>query len=81
MSFSAKQLQHLEARLKSKHVKERVSGDKTLYYIEGWHSVAEANRIFGFDNWDRETISSQCIWQKNREEHSWVCYLAKVDRC
>ncbi len=25
-------------------------------YIEGWHAIAEANRIFGFDGWSRETI-------------------------
>jgi hypothetical protein len=35
---------------------------KELSYIEGWHAIAEANRIFGFDGWDRETVDSNCIW-------------------
>jgi recombination DNA repair RAD52 pathway protein len=26
--------------------------------------VAEANRIFGFDGWDRETIASDCVWTR-----------------
>jgi recombination DNA repair RAD52 pathway protein len=26
-----------------------------------WHAIAEANRIFGFDGWDRETVEQRCI--------------------
>jgi DNA repair and recombination protein RAD52 len=26
----------------------------TLLYVEGWHVIAEANLIFGYDAWDRE---------------------------
>ena len=29
---------------------------------EGWHVVAEANRIFGFDAWDRRTLTARCVW-------------------
>ncbi|MCX7349062.1 MAG: Rad52/Rad22 family DNA repair protein [Alphaproteobacteria bacterium] len=42
---------------------DRTGGDITLSYLEGWHVIAEANRIFGFDGWDRETISSECVWK------------------
>ena len=34
----------------------------TLAYVEGWHVIAEANRIFGFDAWDRQTLSTRCVW-------------------
>tara|TARA_R110000824_G_scaffold282012_1_gene470293 strand:- start:6 stop:638 length:633 start_codon:yes stop_codon:yes gene_type:complete len=42
----------LEAKLDPKHVKKPSGsfgpkGD----YIEGWHAIAEANRIFGFGGW------------------------------
>ena len=29
----------------------------SLSYIEGWHAIAEANRLFGFDGWTRTTDS------------------------
>src|SRR4029453_16739571 len=32
-----------------------------LSYIEGWYAISEANRIFGFDAWNRETIESRCV--------------------
>jgi recombination DNA repair RAD52 pathway protein len=31
-----------------------------LTYIEGWYAMTEANRIFGFDGWDKETVESHC---------------------
>src|SRR5262249_8466419 len=31
-------------------------------YVEGWHVIAEANRIFGYDAWDRQTITTHCVW-------------------
>lgn len=37
-------------------VKQRDKGNTTLSYIESWHAIDEANRIFGFDGWSRETI-------------------------
>ena len=33
-----------------------------LHYVEGWHVIAEANRIFGYDAWDRRTLASHCVW-------------------
>jgi DNA recombination protein Rad52 len=62
MAFTDSQIKLLEAKLSSKHVKVRMGGSKELSYIEGWHAIAEANRIFGFDGWDREMIESNCIW-------------------
>jgi DNA recombination protein Rad52 len=63
MSFSDEQTRLLAGKLSARHVKTRTARDGVeLSYIEGWHVIAEANRVFGFEGWDRETISAQCIW-------------------
>lgn len=56
MSFTPEQNDALKATLDPKHVATRQQGGQTLSYVEGWHVIAEANRIFGFDGWTRETI-------------------------
>jgi hypothetical protein len=35
-------------------------------YLEGWQVIAEANRIFGFDGWQRRTIAVRCVAQAER---------------
>lgn len=32
--------------------------------IEGWQAVSKADRVFGYDDWDRDTVASQCVWSK-----------------
>mgnify|MGYP000219832893 CR=1 FL=1 len=59
MEFSEKQNEALSAPLSRDNVKTRVQGGKELSYIEGWVAIKEANRIFGFDGWSRETILLQ----------------------
>jgi hypothetical protein len=49
-----------------------------LSYIEGWHAIAEANRIFGFDGWDREMVQAECIWQDGRGASKLCAYAARV---
>ena len=46
----------------AKHVKTRNANGAELHYVEGWHVIAEANRIFGYDAWDRRTLASRCVW-------------------
>jgi DNA repair and recombination protein RAD52 len=53
MTFTRTQIDELSAKLRIQHVKERVKRGFSLSYIEGWHAISEANRIFGFDGWDR----------------------------
>ena len=53
MGFSAKQLHALRRDVKREHVLTRLSNGRELAYIEGGHAIVEANRIFGFDGWDR----------------------------
>lgn len=46
----------LQAPLDGRHTKSRDKGGVKLSYIEGWHAIAEANRIFGHDGWSRQTL-------------------------
>lgn len=67
MSFSDSQNHELAAKLSPANVKSRQQGGSKVSYIEGWHVIAEANRIFGFDNWTRETVDIKCVSEKERE--------------
>ena len=60
MGFSAKQLQTLRRSLNHRHIRTREANGRELSYIEGWYAISEANRIFGFDGWSRETLESRC---------------------
>ena len=57
MFFSEKQQNLLKEKLQSNVVKVR----QGLSYIEGWHAVDEANRIFGFGMWSSEIVSLKHI--------------------
>lgn len=84
MTFNAEQKTALAAPLNSAHVASRTQAGRSLSYIEGWHAIAEANRIFGFDAWDRETIETRCVSERDRkigqqQKDGWsVSYVAKV---
>ena len=55
MGFSAKQVQALRRHPQSRHIRTREANGRELSYLEGWYAISEANRIFGFDGWNRET--------------------------
>jgi len=78
MSFTTTQIRKLRAKLKSRHIRTREADGITLSYLEGWHVVAEANRIFGFDGWDRETISSDCVWTKQVNGRYCAAYVTRI---
>jgi DNA recombination protein Rad52 len=78
MSFSEPQIKLLSSKLNGKHVRTRELRGRTLSYIEGWHVIAEANRIFGFDGWDRETAWAECIWAEAKREPRMCAYAARV---
>jgi DNA recombination protein Rad52 len=78
MAFTATQVRQLKAKLDPKHVKTRTLGGVTLHYVEGWHVVAEANRIFGFEGWDRETLSIACVSNTKERGEYVVAYTTKV---
>ena len=78
MSFSEVQDKALRAKLSPRHIKTREFNGRTLSYVEGWHSIAEANRIFGYEGWDRETVDLKCVWQQAKGQDSQCSYMARV---
>lgn len=87
MKFTDDQIKAMQAPLNTAHVKAREQGGRQLSYVEGWHVIAEANRIFGFDGWDRETILLQetnrdLVTLKGRDNSTYdqwrIGYIAKV---
>jgi DNA recombination protein Rad52 len=78
MGFSDRQVKALSAKLNAKFVRTRIENGKTLSYLEGWHVIAEANRIFGFDGWNRETLDARCIWDGVHKGQRQCSYVARV---
>lgn len=84
MAFTIEQKAALSSPLNASAVKQRAQGGRSLSYIEGWHAIAEANRIFGFDAWSRETIEAKCVSERERpigkeRAQGWgVTYIARV---
>jgi hypothetical protein len=82
--FSPEQLAALSAPLDRANVRQREQGRGRVAYVEGWFAVAEANRIFGFDGWQRQTIAVRCVAQAERtigrdQKPGWgVTYTARV---
>jgi recombination DNA repair RAD52 pathway protein len=78
MALSDTQVRQLRAKLDGKHVKTRSANGADLHYVEGWHVIAEANRIFGYDAWDRRTLASHCVWSGQSGPYHGAAYTAKV---
>jgi hypothetical protein len=82
--FSARQIAALSAPLDRANVRQREQGRSRVSYLEGWQVIAEANRIFGFDGWDRLTLSARCVAEHERpigrdRKSGWgVTYTARV---
>ena len=77
MTFTEKQVELLQQPINKKNVETRDgnrAGTFQLSYVEGWHVINEANRIFGFDGWSCETIETTCV----NSEPDAVTYTAKV---
>ena len=78
MGFSAKQVQALRRSLNHRHVRTREANGRELSYLEGWYAISEANRIFGFDGWSRETLDSRCVLARENRGSFLTVYTAKV---
>ena len=78
MALTDTQVRQLKAKLEAKHVKTRKANGADLHYVEGWHVIAEANRIFGYDAWDRRTLASHCVWSGVSGSSHGAAYTAKV---
>ena len=64
--FTQSQQEALAAPLDRANVQTRSQSNRNFSYLEGWHVIAEANRIFGFDGWQRETLHCQCVSERER---------------
>jgi DNA recombination protein Rad52 len=77
--FNDEQKAALSADLSRIVVKTRKGGGMTLSYIEGWWAIAEANRIFGFDGWTRETVDMLKCGEPEQVNGKWrVRFMSKV---
>lgn len=87
MPFTEEQISELTAPLSRNTVKTRIQAGRTLSYVEAWHVIAEANRIFGFDAWSSETLEMRCVAERERtigeqKRPGWgVTYVARVRIC
>jgi DNA recombination protein Rad52 len=78
MGFSARQTLALRRNLDSRYIRTREAHGRELSYIEGWYAISEANRIFGFDGWSRETIESKCVLARENRGTFLAVYIARV---
>lgn len=78
MSFSARQTTALKRNLDRRYVRTREAHGRELSYIEGWYAISEANRIFGFDGWSRETVESKCVLARESRGSFLAVYTVKV---
>ena len=77
--FTDDQKRQLGAKLDAANVKTRQgSNGKPLSYVEGWHAIAEANRIFGFDGWNRGTVEMRMVSEREVEGKWRIAYVCKV---
>jgi recombination DNA repair RAD52 pathway protein len=78
MGFSAKQLQALRRQPNRNHIRTGEAHGRELSYLEGWYAISQANRIFGFDGWSRETLESRCVMTRETRGSFLAVYLARV---
>jgi hypothetical protein len=78
MGFSAKQVHALRRAPHTRFIRTREAHGRELSYLEGWYAISEANRIFGFDGWSRETVDSRCVLARENRGSFLAVYLARV---
>lgn len=76
--FCPDQLTQLAAPIEPANVKTRERGGKQLSYIEGWFAIAEANRVFGYDGWDRETVHCERVFARTLRDRTHCACMARV---
>lgn len=66
MPFTPETIKALSGKLDPAHVKPPSKFGPKGDYIEGWHAIAEANRIFGFDAWSYDVQDCTCVSERPR---------------
>jgi len=74
MTFTKEQIEQLNQPIDPKVVDYRQQGNMQLAYLPSWYVLNEANRIFGFDGWQSETVQLDCV----QSDDFCVTYIAKV---
>ena len=75
MSFNEEQKKLLNQKINPSNVTFRPGGGgQKLAYVESWHVIQEANRIFGYDGWSSETIETFLV----SEDPKCISYIARV---
>jgi hypothetical protein len=78
MGFSAKRRTALRRDLDRRVVRTRAAHGREFSYLEGWYVISEANRIFGFDGWSRETVETKCVIARESRGTFLAVYIARV---
>ena len=78
MGFSVKQVRALKRNPDHRNIRTREANGRELTYLEGWYAISEANRIFGFDGWNRETTELRCVLARENRGTFLAVYLARV---
>src|SRR5262249_34663543 len=78
MAFSTKQVHALRRNPNHRHIRTREANGRELTYLEGWYAISEANRIFGFDGWNRETFDARCALARENRGTFLAVYIARV---
>lgn len=69
----------LTRKLDPAHVLSRRQGGTQVQYVEGWRAISEANRIFGYGSWARETLELRQLGEPREVDGKFrVDYLARV---
>lgn len=76
--FSPKQRALLRRNPPQDAIRSRQRAQREISYLEGWFVISEANRIFGFDRWSRETIEARCLSAREIRGELTAIYMAKV---
>ena len=75
MTFNEEQKKLLNQKIDHKNVTFRPGGGgQELAYVESWHVIQEANRIFGFDGWSSETLETVLV----SDDPKCITYIARV---
>lgn len=78
MGFTDAQEQELKAKLHKRYIQTREVNGTELNYVSGWHAISQANKIFGFDGWDRQTVEPKLLWSHRRNNKLTCMYATKV---
>src|SRR5258706_8495233 len=76
--FSSKQLSAVRRKLARQNVHSREVDGRSIDYVEGWFAIAQANAIFGFDGWDRETTHFERLYEHGRNDRTNCGYVARI---